>query len=205
MSKLDQHPPDFVIAAMLAGHLYRMMRTAKIMSLSASNAKGVAARAGEKAMGFRPITDFIAEMANKTIHFAAKVNQLALSLSRTSVVSVRNDDAMRRLRVSGELLKGELSVHFIQAQIDKSAEIRATLQDEIDGIMLQLAEQLDEIYQGVRGATVIVINSRTEASRAGEFQKYLDSIADSVESAAQDIQKEIIACRKLLEVLKDKT
>lgn len=203
MDKLDQHPPDFVMAAMLAGHLYRMMRTAKIMSLSASNAKGVAARAGEKAMGFRPITDFIAEMANKTIHFATKVNQLALSLSRTSVVSVRNEDAVRRLRVSGGLLKGELAVHFIQEQIANAAERREILQADIDGIMLELVEQLDEIYQGVRGATVIVINSRTEASRAGEFQKYLDSIADSVESAAQDIQKEITACRKLIEALKD--
>ncbi len=203
MAELDPSPPDFVIAAMLAGHLFRMMRTAKIMSLSASNAKGVAARAGEKAMGFRPITDFIAEMANKTIHFATKVNQLALTLSRTSVVFMRNEDAVRRLRASGGLLQGQPSVHFIDAQVGNAGVIRMTLRAEIDAIMLQLVEQLDEIYQGVRGATVIVINSRTEASRAGEFRKYLDSIADSVESAAHDIQLEITACRKLIEELKD--
>ena len=70
----EQQLPSFVMAAILAGHLYRMMDTAKLMLLSASNAKGLASRAGDKALGFRPITDFIAEIANDTILYATKIN-----------------------------------------------------------------------------------------------------------------------------------
>ena len=53
----------FVTAARLAGRLYRVLATAKEISLNASNAKGIAARGGAKTAGFRPITDFICEMA----------------------------------------------------------------------------------------------------------------------------------------------
>ncbi|MCF6211823.1 MAG: hypothetical protein L3J88_01560 [Gammaproteobacteria bacterium] len=201
MAKQEQQPPAFVIAAMLAGHLFRMMRTAKLMSLSASNAKGVAARAGDKALGFRPITDFIAEMANDTIHYATKINQLALTVSRTAVNDLRTLDAAQRFAEARDQITDTEQAAFIDHLIQQANIKRAAINTETAEIMLQLNAQLDEIFQRVRGSTIIVSNSRTEASRAGEFQKYLDSIADSVELAARNIQREISECRKLIESL----
>ena len=201
MASKAQHPPAFVIAATLAGHLYRMMRTAKLMSLSASNAKGVAARAGDKALGFRPITDFIAEMANDTIHYATRINQLALEVSRTAVADLRAQDGARRFSEAREQIDNPSQADFIARLIRKSDQEREAMHAETREIMARLNEQLEEIHQRVRGSTIIVSNSRTEASRAGEFRKYLDSIASSVEQAAQDIQREIVACRRLIELL----
>ncbi len=201
MARQEQHPPAFVIAAMLAGHLFRMMRTAKLMSLSASNAKGVAARAGDKALGFRPITDFIAEMANDTIHYATKINHLALTVSRTAVNDLRTLDGARRFAEARDQLADTGQAAFIDQLIHQADVERAAMHTETAEIMIQLNAQLDEIHQRVRGSTIIVSNSRTEASRAGEFQKYLDSIANSVELAARDIQLEISKCRKLIESL----
>jgi len=201
VAKADQQPPAFVIAATLAGHLYRMMRTAKLMSLSASNAKGVAARAGDKALGFRPITDFIAEMANDTILYATRINQLALTVSRTAVADLRALDGARRFIAARDLLAGGAEAAVIAPLIDRANAERNAMHAETREIMTQLNAQLEEIHQRVRGSTIIVSNSRTEASRAGEFQKYLDSIAGSVEQAAGDIQKEIVACRGLIEQL----
>ena len=201
MARQEQHPPAFVIAAMLAGHLFRMMRTAKLMSLSASNAKGVAARAGDKALGFRPITDFIAEMANDTIHYATKINHLALTVSRTAVNDLRNLDGARRFAEARDQIADTGQAAFIDHLIHRADVERAAMRAETAEIMIQLNAQLDEIHQRVRGSTIIVSNSRTEASRAGEFQKYLDSIANSVELAARDIQLEISKCRKLIESL----
>ena len=50
------------IAAQLSG----VMEVARGISLGAANAKATSARAGEKARGFQPITDFIDELAGKT-------------------------------------------------------------------------------------------------------------------------------------------
>jgi len=201
VARQEQHPPAFVIAAMLAGHLFRMMRTAKLMSLSASNAKGVAARAGDKALGFRPITDFIAEMANDTIHYATKINHLALTVSRTAVNDLRTLDGARRFAEARDQIADTGQAAFIDHLIHRADVERTAMRAETAEIMIQLNAQLDEIHQRVRGSTIIVSNSRTEASRAGEFQKYLDSIANSVELAARDIQLEISKCRKLIESL----
>ncbi len=204
MIEKPHQPPSFVIAATLAGHLYRMMHTAKLMLLSTSNAKGVAARAGDKALGFRPITDFIAEMANDTIHFATKINQLALTVSQTSVTSVRTQDGIDRLVGAEELLResgNEEAVTMIEPIIRASRQRQEKMQAEIKEIMSELGLQLDEIHQRVRGSSIVVSTSRTEAARAGEFQQYLNSIADSVEQAASELQREITECRKLIDRL----
>lgn len=205
MPASEQPKPAFVNAAILAGHLYRMRQTARRMSLSASNAKGVAARAGDKALGFRPITDFIAEMASKTILHATRINELALTISRLSVTSLRVLDGMQRFEQAAEALDDPAAQAFLRAKIEHSRQARETMGAEVDEIMQQLAAQLEEIHQALRASSMIVSNSRTEASRADDFRKYLDSIADSVETAASDIQREMIHCRHLIETLNDDT
>ncbi len=194
-------PPSFVISAMLAGHLFRMQKTAKLMLLSASNAKGVASRAGDQATGFRPITDFIAEMASDTIQFASNINELSLTVSRTSVAVMRAQDAIRRFREASALTTSGHQKRFIDHLIAQSTNDCHLLQRENTDIMSKLVLQLDEIHQRVRGSSIVVSTSRTEASRAGNFQKYLNSIADSVEHAARELQTEITACRKLIDAL----
>lgn len=196
-----QQPPSFVISAMLAGHLFRMQKTAKLMLLSASNAKGVASRAGDQATGFRPITDFIAEMANDTIQFASNINELSLTVSRTSVAVMRAQDAIRRFRQASSFTTSEKQKCFIDRLITQSTDNCCLLQQENADIMSKLVLQLDEINQRVRGSSIVVSTSRTEASRAGDFQKYLNSIANSVEHAARELQIEITACRKLIDAL----
>ncbi|WJW75175.1 hypothetical protein QVG61_11875 [Thiohalobacter sp. IOR34] len=202
MAQNNHQRPAFVIAATLAGHLYRVMHIAKLMSLSASNAKGVAARAGEKAMGFRPITDFIAEMANDTIHHATRINQHALSVSRTSVASQRSHIAKGHLEQTRRKLEGQRRKAYLDELIGAAEAKHDALEEDIRETIHILSLELEEIRQGMRGANIIVTNSRTEAARAGEFRPYLESIASSVEEAANDIQKEIGACRSLIEQLK---
>ncbi|HEB97917.1 MAG TPA: hypothetical protein ENJ05_00235 [Thiotrichales bacterium] len=203
MAQTASSPPSFVIAATLAGRLYRVMRIARAMSLSASNAKGVAARAGEKAMGFRPITDFIAEMANTTIHHATKINQHALSVSRASVAAERARQARHYLQRAADRFEGGQRGTEVIARMSREADRhQEALDQDIRELIRTLSVELEEIHQTMRGANIIVTNSRTEASRAGDFRPYLESIADSVESAASDIQGEIGTCQALLEQLK---
>ena len=56
---VDQTKSKFVAVASIATELSAVMDVAKEISLAAANAKAIAFRAGEKAKGFQPITDFI--------------------------------------------------------------------------------------------------------------------------------------------------
>ncbi len=197
------HHPPFVTAARLAGRLYGVLDTAKEISLSASNAKGIAARGGEKTAGFRPITDFISEMASDMISLVSRINQTALQVSITSVSENRAVNAHERFSQA----RASLSGHRAQPAL---LNVIQALSSQIDACQLQeqhaidsLSELFDDIEQRTRAAKIVVTNSRTEASSAGEFQPYLESIADSVEHATESIHAEIKVCRRYLSDLKE--
>ena len=59
--------PSFLIAALLAGRLHRVLIIAKRLAINSSNAKGISIRGGDKTVGFKPISDFIGDMAKETI------------------------------------------------------------------------------------------------------------------------------------------
>jgi len=185
----------FVTAAQLAGRLYGVLATARLMALSASNAKGIAARGGERTAGFRPITDFISEMASDTIALVSRINDVALQVSRTSVSAMRAGAARGRLATAVAMLSGHERGTQLQAVITGLDRQLDGCRQQEQQAMHKLIELFDDIEQRTRAAKMIVTNSRTEASRAGEFQTYLESIADSVEQAADSIRGEIKACR----------
>jgi len=185
----------FVTSAQLAGRLYGVLATARLMSLSASNAKGIAARGGERTAGFRPITDFITEMAHDTIALVSRINDVALQVSITSVSAMRAGAARERFATAAAMLSGHDRETQLQAVITGLDRQLDECRRQEQTAMHKLIELFDDIEQRTRAAKMIVTNSRTEASRAGEFQTYLESIADSVEQAADSIRGEIKACR----------
>lgn len=195
MNRTSVRQPSFVTAASLAGRLYGVLATARQISLSASNAKGIAARGGEKTAGFRPITDFISEMASETITLVAKINQVALNISINSVNELRARRARDYFLKTRDNLSGHKRAEQLQGVItDLDGQISGFSSREKE-TMDSLLGLLDDIEQRNRAAKIIVTKSRTEASRAEEFQTYLESIADNVEAAAESIGAEIKRCR----------
>lgn len=81
----------FVAAAVVAAELHKAMHIAVDISLTASNSKALALRAGERAMGFRALTNFIDELARKTISTAEHVNKLAIQVSRIASDATRTE------------------------------------------------------------------------------------------------------------------
>lgn len=198
MTDVASRQPAFVTAAKLAGRLHGVLATAKQISLSASNAKGIAARGGEKTAGFRPITDFISEMASDTISLVSQINQAALQISIMSVNEMRTVHARGYFSKAWENLFGQGREKQLLRAIDELDVQISGFQSEERKAMASLVGLFDDIDQRTRAAKIIVTNSRTEASRAGEFQTYLESIADSVERAAESIHAEIRVCRGYL-------
>lgn len=201
MNQSDSKPP-FVIAALLAGRLYRMLETAKTMSISSSNAKCISIRGGTKTVGFKPISDFISDMAKDTISISSKISAAALQFSITAVNEQRSLIALNNFnqvteRLSSQKKKDSLALLTIQIQ-----QKIACLKEDQYQYCLHLSSLFDDIFQRIRAARIIVINSRTEASRAEEYQNNLFSIADDLQTCSEDIAREIKICTNHLQTLK---
>ncbi len=95
----SQNKSQFVAVASIAAELSAVMEVAKEISLAAANAKAIAFRAGEKAKGFQPITDFINELAKDTIQLVNNINEHALKLYRLTVKQHRMTEACRRFEM----------------------------------------------------------------------------------------------------------
>ncbi len=191
----------FVAVASIAAELSAVMEVAKEISLAAANAKAIAFRAGEKAKGFQPITDFINELAKETIKLVNEINEHAFQLYQITVNEYRMTGACKKFEeisvVSRKASYGaSLDVPLNQART-KMHECRKSFNLHV----IQLQEQLGEVMHPARAARVIAANSRIEASQAGEYLQSLQAVAESVDHAAQIIHEKVQKCRSALSVI----
>jgi len=200
MQNLDKQPP-FVISALLAGRLYRMLEITKVMNISSSNAKCISIRGGEKTAGFKPITDFISDMARDTISISTKINAVALQFSITAVNEKRANIALinfhkviDKLDSASKANKLSLVIDILNTRVNK---FKMSQSNDCK----YLSSLFDDISQRIRAAKVIVTNSRTEASRAGEYQTNLFAIANDLENCSDSISNEIKICKIYLDDL----
>ncbi|PPC90212.1 MAG: chemotaxis protein [Methylobacter sp.] len=194
-------PSQFVAVASIASELSAVMEVAKEISLAAANAKAIAFRAGEKARGFQPITDFINELAKETIELINDFNGHALTFYKLTVSEHRIGDAYKRLELSSKLAQGAQYSHSLQASLDSSKIKMQDCRRQFKGHVMKLLDQLETVMHPARAARVIAANSRIEASQAGEYLQSLQAVAESVDNAAQVIHDNVQRCRSLLSVV----
>ncbi len=70
-------------------------------------------RAGERAAGFRPLTDFIDRLAEITISSSKRINLLAAILSQTSAEKVRADTAIDHFKAVYVQAKDSPYIHSL--------------------------------------------------------------------------------------------
>ncbi len=194
---MDVQPP-FVISALLAGRLFRMLEITKVMSISSSNAKCISIRGGDKTAGFKPITDFISDMAQDTISISSKINVVALQFSITAVNEQRANTALKNFNQVVDRLESVTKAKSLSGLIDDlKIKIKALKYAQAKDCKY-LTSLFDDISQRIRAAKVIVTNSRTEASRAGQYQTNLFAIATDLEDCSDRISNEIKVCKVYL-------
>jgi len=203
MINLNTQPP-FVVSALLAGRLHRMLEVTKVMYISSSNAKCISIRGGDKTAGFKPITEFISEMARDTISISSKINEIALKFSITAVNEKRASTALLNFNKTVDRLENHSKAVSLEGVIDTlKININKLKKIQFDDCK-QLSVLFDDISQRIRAAKVIVTNSRTEASRAGEYQTNLFAIANDLENCSDSIVNEIKLCKVCLDELKQR-
>jgi len=179
----------FVSAAIIAAKLDQATHIAKQLSLTASNARAVALRAGERAAGFRPLTDFIDRLAEITISSSKKINFLAAILSKTAVTKIRADNAIKHFNLVFEKAHKSPFINSLDKVFEQCKEKQQYLDIQYKRQIGELSEELDMLSSELRNAVILATLSRVEASQAGvEYQDALINVANNVESAASEIK-----------------
>lgn len=189
---------QFVAVASIAAELSAVLQVAKEISLAAANAKAIAFRAGEKAKGFKPITDFINELAKDTMAVVNRINADTLNLYRLTVAEQRMRESSRRFDMAVTAAAGARHVDSL-LRVRETARLQAEIcHGEFSIHVDDLLSQLSGILYPARAARVIAANSRIEASQAGEYLQSLQAVAESVDHAAQIINEKVNKCRGAL-------
>jgi len=194
VEQLDREHQYFVGAAQVAASLEQANNIAKQLSITASNARAVALRAGQNAAGFKPLTDFIDQLANTTISSSKNINELANKLSRNSANKYRIDNAFNKFN---GVLQSNNQAQFNQS-LDQPISMIVKQQQALSfthrSLLEKLSEELILLSDELRTAVVLATLSRVEASQADtDFQDTLYSVADNVEEAATKIKAHILS------------
>ena len=199
----SQTKSQFIAVASITSELSAVMVVAKEISLAAANAKAIAFRAGDKAKGFQPITDFINELAKETIELVTNINVYALLLYRLTVNEYRRTAAYNRFEQVAKLSTGARYAESMQEPITLARTMMQDCQRQFKRDVTQLLGQLEAVMHHARAARVIAANSRIEASQAGEYLQSLQAVAESVDKAAHTIHDNVQRCRIALSIYRN--
>ena len=199
----SQTKSQFIAVASITSELSAVMVVAKEISLAAANAKAIAFRAGDKAKGFQPITDFINELAKETIELVTNINVYALLLYRLTVNEYRRTEAYSRFEKGGKLAAGAAYADSMKEPIATARTMMQDCQRQFKRDVTQLLGQLEAVMHHARAARVIAANSRIEASQAGEYLQSLQAVAESVDKAAHTIHDNVQRCRIALSIYRN--
>lgn len=192
-----------VAIASIASELHAVMDIAWGVSLAAKNAKVISAQAGEKALGFQPITDFIDEISVQAINSVNEINQEATKLSRITVNEQRSQDAYRRF--SSVIHKNADARHIgsLAKAMTKVEEHMLDRQHEFKTCIRKLIMALEEMDQCMLAARAIASVSRIVTSNSQEYRANLQVVSDDLDKAAIYIKEKVSDSYKHLSKLND--
>jgi len=193
---MDEGARQFLAVASVQAELFAVKHISKRISLSAKNAKAIAARAGSQALGFHPITDFIDDVASNITQLVEKINVDALRLSSLAISNRNRHKTLQRIIVSQGNLGKRSESSGLNSSIKSLDRTKDQFLIEYQRKSSDLLELLAEIRTQLQAAEMICTTSRTEATRAGDFQSNLEVVADEVSNAVVQI-KEILQSSKL--------
>lgn len=161
------------------------------LSLTAKNARAIAVRAGEKALGFKWLTSEIEELADNVSLHVKQMNEIIGEAYKTSAKLLHQN-------TFNELL----------AQCENNPQITALLQaaekqleqDKLnhEATMKRLNKNIDKAQGALRAASVVASTVRVEAVKAEGFERNLLEVADSVDRFSEKIKSHFQKNRKLI-------
>lgn len=192
----------FVVAAVIAAKLDKATQVARQLSITASNARALAFRAGEGASGFRPLTDYIHRLADLTVNSSSRINQLASNLSRTAAEKERADHALMHFSTATHRAADSPYIGSLIPVFESTRIRQQTLLRHYNTQIKQLVSELSTLDGELRAAGVLATMSRVEALQADNiYLQALNNVADNVESVTRSIKAYIDESQQLVKQL----
>ena len=185
---------QFIAVATITSELSAVVVIAKEISSAAANAKAIAFRAGDKAKGFQPITDYIGDLAKETIERVTAINELAIVLYRVTVNEFRMAVSYNKFDEITKISGTALYADSMRKPLDKTKIIMQDYNRQFKRDVTLLLSQLEAVMHHAQTARVIATYSRIEASQAGEYLQSLQAVAESVDKAAHTIHENVQRC-----------
>lgn len=198
-----------ITAATVTAELSKVKKIAKEMSIAVMNAKAISHRAGDAALGFRPITDFIDEMAQDVMQLVIKISKEAFQLSQMAVERthiVNTETQYNRVLNNAQEAR---HIDSLKPAVNKIHQQYLSYQETLQKNIVGLTLLLDDIQSSTKGSQVLSTTSRVEASSAGTFRASLEVVAGNLEEATDKIRNLVKNSRNkldnVLEILKRET
>jgi methyl-accepting chemotaxis protein len=182
----------FVVAAVVAAELYRTLQDCRTMNLTASNAQAASLRAGQQAVGFRALTQYIDELASYTTKAARQINKLAVTTSKLAADTARSKAALMRFHQVRHKAKGAVYADSLNVVVARTEGAHRDMKANFDLRVADMRRSLEDLNQQLRSATVLAAIARIEASRVdSKNRETFTAVADTVDRAASQIKARV--------------
>lgn len=180
-----------VALASIAAELYSVKSVAWGVSLAAKNAKVISAQAGDKGLGFQPITNFIDEISQQAMNGVNDINEEALKLSKIAVHEQRSYDAYQRFNSVRNKSQDAQYLKSMSDAMQRAEEKMLASKNEFRKSFRRLVSLLEAMDESMLSARSIASVSRIVTSDAGEYRNKLEVVADNLEEAADFIKEKV--------------
>lgn len=192
MASPEGQPEDMLVAlASIAAELSSVMTIAWGVSLAAKNAKVISAQAGDKGLGFQPITEFIDEVSQQAMKGVNDINNEALRLTKIAVNERRSIDAHHRFDA---VIKKDGNAQYIKTISPAMQRVEQHMLASTQAMkkslnhLKMLLEAMDECMLSARAIASV---SRIVTSSAQEYRDKLKVVADDLDEATILIKEKL--------------
>jgi len=187
----EQVEDKLVGLASIAAELNSVMAVAWGVSLAAKNAKVISAQAGDKGLGFQPITEFIDEISQQAMKGVNDINDEALRLTKIAVNERRSVDAYRRF---DSVRKKDAKARYIESMSPAMKRVEQNMLASTQAMkksLNQLKLLLESMDECMLSARAIASVSRIVTSNAQEYRDKLKVVADDLDKATIYIKEKL--------------
>lgn len=187
----EQIEDKLVALASIAAELHSVVDVALNVSRAGQNAKVISAQAGDKGLGFQPITQSIDEISKQAMEGVDEISNAALQLSKIAVHEQRSIDAYHRFQSVLKKSNDAIYINSMSSTMQRvEASMRASMSD-FKHSMNQLTLLLETMDQCMLSARAIASVSRIVTSNASEYRDKLKLVADDLDKAAIHIKQRL--------------
>ncbi len=192
--------PFFARAASAAASLSEIIERASRIALEAMNAEVLVARSGERAQGFKLITEFMVRFAREITEIVHLIDGLALDISQSSVRQLRSADSLVRFQNAFKNCEENVNIEQVKRVLMRVDAEQAEIDYEVNSTIRRLIVLFDELDRQMIAVDSVISTARVEASRiGGEDGQRFSSVIEKFSTAAADVRLCISDNRGLVE------